>query len=103
MSSTALNNQRYYKKVAGTSAVFLRANHVGASPIERDGLSWSAAELFAQPLQVKARKPSLNSVLALEGLEEYDPPEDGDCRSVTSLNCDFVYVAKARAWVEQDA
>lgn len=95
------SSQTNYKRVAGTSAVFLRADHLGASPVERDGLSWSADELCANSLTAKAIKPEVNSVLALEGLEEYDPPADGDCRTVMSLNCAFVYVAKKRAWVEQ--
>jgi len=93
--------QVQYKKVAGTSAVFLKANHKGPSPVERDGLSWSADELNANELSAKLFKPAVNSVLALEGLEEYDPPTDGDCRTVLSVGSSFVYVAKKKAWVEQ--
>jgi hypothetical protein len=31
-----------YKKMAGTSAVFLREDYDGPSPVERDGMIWQA-------------------------------------------------------------
>lgn len=37
--------ERIYKKMAGTSAVFPPADFEGPSPVERDGLSWTATEL----------------------------------------------------------
>lgn len=101
MSETTTNKQVQYKKVAGTSAVFLKASHKGPSPVERDGLSWNADELYSAELDAKLLKPAVSSVLALEGLEEYDPPTDGDCRTVLSVGSAFVYVAKKKAWVEQ--
>ena len=39
-----------YKKMAGTSAVFLSADYGGASPVERDGMVWSAEELHLDQL-----------------------------------------------------
>ena len=39
-----------YKKIAGTSAVFLSADFAKASPIERDGLIWTANELHLEQL-----------------------------------------------------
>lgn len=100
MSLATSESATTYKKVAGTSAVFLRVDHAGAAPIERDGLIWTSAELAAEGALPRTKKSALNNVLALEGLEEYDPPSDGDCRAVLSLNTTFIYVAEKRAWVE---
>lgn len=90
-----------YKKMAGTAAVFLRADYAGASPVERDGLIWAPQELHleAWPAALK-RCPPLANVLALEGLEDYDPPADGDQRHVASLAVDFVYLQRLRGWVQ---
>lgn len=53
--------ERFYKKMAGTSAVFIPANFNHASPVERDGLVWSDAELHLpqqpQALQWKPASP----------------------------------------------
>src|SRR5690606_33897063 len=91
---------RNYKKMAGTSAVFIPADFNSASPVERDGLVWTDAELSMpdspQPLQWKA---PLQSSLALEGLEEYDPPQAGDARYVIHVGMAFVYIEKIRGWV----
>lgn len=90
-----------YKKMAGTSAVFLSADHVGASPVERDGMVWSAEELHLNELTSdRNAKPAMQNVLALEGLEDYDIPEDGDVRKVESVGTDFVYFDKIHAWIQ---
>lgn len=90
-----------YKKLAGTSAVFIDENYRNSSAQERDGLTWTAAELHLDdiPTQLARKEPMANS-LALEGLEDYDPPESGDVRLVQCLNADFVYVGSAKAWVQ---
>jgi len=41
--------------------------------------------------------------LALEGLEEYEPPGDGDVRLVSSLNASFIYMDCLRGWVQLDS
>lgn len=91
---------RMYKKMAGTSAIFIPADFTGASPVERDGFVWSDAELSmpATP-QLLQWKPPLASTLALEGLEEYDAPETGDARYINNLGLAFVYNSKIRGWV----
>lgn len=92
--------ERFYKKMAGTSAVFIPAEFNQASPVERDGLVWTAAELsMPDSPQSLHWKPPLDSSLALEGLEEYDPPSAGDARYVAKLGIGFVYIAKIRGWV----
>lgn len=91
---------RIYQKMAGTSAVFIPANFANASPVERDGLTWSDVELSMpttpQPL---TWKPPLQSTLALEGLEEYEPPAGNDARYVIQLGMAFVYIEKIHGWV----
>ncbi|MDB3898125.1 hypothetical protein N9329_01730 [Gammaproteobacteria bacterium] len=90
-----------YKKMAGTSAVFLSADYNGASPVERDGVFWSAEELHLNaPLTARQDKPPMHNALALEGLEDYDAPEDGDVRAVASIGSEFVYLNSIRAWVQ---
>lgn len=92
--------QRFYKKMAGTSAVFIPVTFAHASPVERDGLIWSDSELHMpehpQPLTWKT---PLDTSLALEGLEEYDPPTAGDARYVHNLGLGFVYIGQIRGWV----
>lgn len=90
-----------YKKMAGTSAVFVCADLHADSPVERDGLVWGADELHLDevPGQMRPQAPMANA-LALEGLEDYDPPANGDLRRVESLGADFVYLERIRAWVE---
>jgi hypothetical protein len=90
-----------YKKMAGTSAVFLSADFDKASPVERDGLIWSAAELHLEQFPSQhQRKPAMSTVLALEGLEEYDLPADGDLRQVESVGADFVYFSLIHGWIQ---
>lgn len=90
-----------YKKMAGTSAVFINSEYPRACPVERDGLIWSASELHLETLPEKVQnKPSLQNVIALEGLEDYDPAQHGDCREVTSLGEKFVYLAAIKGWVQ---
>ncbi len=90
-----------YKKMAGTSAVFLSADYDGASPVERDGMLWSAEELHLNAaLAARQDKPPMHNALALEGLEDYDVPEDGDVRAVESIGSEFVYLNAIRAWVQ---
>ena len=92
--------ERIYKKMAGTSAIFIPADFASSSPVERDGLAWTDAELSMpaspQPLQWQ---PPLESTLALEGLEEYDPAKDGDARYINNLGIALVYISKIRGWV----
>ncbi|WP_041521657.1 hypothetical protein [Gilvimarinus agarilyticus] len=90
-----------YKKLAGTSAVFVDENNPNSSAQERDGLTWTAAELHlnGMPKRLVRKTPMANS-LALEGLEDYDPPEAGDLRLVQCIHSDFVYVASSKAWVQ---
>lgn len=129
-----------YKKMAGTSAVFLSADFDNASPVERDGLEWGleelhfnalieqvlpddilATDLFSQDLpsenfwqqlntifqalilqakEQRRQKPSMATVLALEGLEEYDPPAHGDIRQVEALNAAFIYNVRIKGWIQ---
>jgi hypothetical protein len=92
-----------YKKMAGTAAVFLSSEFDKASPVERDGMVWTAQELHLDKLPKEHhRKPMMQTVLALEGLEEYDKPEDGDIRRVDSVGSDFVYFQRISGWVQQN-
>lgn len=89
-----------YKKMAGTSAVFLSAVYDSASPVERDGLVWTADELHLNELPTERRPmPPLANALALEGLEDYDPAENGDVRRVESVGAEFVYFKRIQGWV----
>lgn len=92
--------QRMYKKMAGTSAVFVPADFDSPSPMERDGCTWNEAELsMPTSPQLLQWKPPIESALALEGLEEYDPPDGGDARYVNKLGIALVYIGKIRGWV----
>jgi hypothetical protein len=89
--------------MAGTAAVFLSSEFDKASPVERDGMVWTAQELHLDKLPKEHhRKPMMQTVLALEGLEEYDKPEDGDIRRVDSVGSDFVYFQRISGWVQQN-
>ena len=92
-----------YKRMAGTSAVFLREDYDGSSPVERDGMVWQADELHLNELP-PSLKPldAMANVLALEGLEDYDPATHGDLRQVNSIGKSFVYLASIRGWVQLD-
>lgn len=90
-----------YKKMAGTAAVFVFADQHANKPVERQGETWSDAELQLQTLPPALQpKPSMASSLALEGLESYDPPQHGDLREVSALNARFVYIDGIKGWVE---
>ncbi len=91
-----------YKKMAGTAAVFILADNPKASPVERDGMVWSPEELKVYDVDIDAgqKRPSMANALALEGLEDYDPPKNGDIRNVDSLEADFIYVANTRSWIQ---
>jgi len=90
-----------YKKMAGTSAVFIYADRNQSSPVERDGLTWTQDELHLQHISEKPQeKPAMATVLALEGLEEYDPPSNGDVRKVNAMNELFIYHEAIRGWVQ---
>ena len=90
-----------YKKMAGTSAVFLREDYDGPSPVERDGMIWQAEELHLEQLPGNLNpKDSMANVLALEGLEDYNPATHGDLRRVTSVGEHFVYLERIRGWVQ---
>ncbi|WP_200821204.1 hypothetical protein [Oceanicoccus sp. KOV_DT_Chl] len=41
----------------------------------------------------------MESALSLEGLEEYEPPSNGDARYVNKLGVALVYIGKIRGWV----
>ena len=90
-----------YKKMAGTSAVFVLANFAHASPVERDGMIWSGKELHLDSLpNVRSQKEPMSNVLALEGLEDYDIPSNGDVRRVESMKSDFIYFEKIQGWIQ---
>jgi hypothetical protein len=90
-----------YKKMAGTSAVFLREDYDGPSPVERDGMIWQAQELHLEELPGQLTPLSaMANVLALEGLEDYDPATHGDLRRVVSIGEHFVYLERIRGWVQ---
>lgn len=90
-----------FKKMAGTSAVFVFADYAGPSPVERDGMIWQAEELHIQELPATLQeKPAMANALALEGLEEYDPPSHGDKRFVNSLGVTLAYNQRIRGWVQ---
>lgn len=93
-------NHRTYKKMAGTSAIFIPVEFSSASPVERDGLVWTDIELNMpnNPMPLQWQEP-LASTLALEGLEEYAPPSPGDARYISNIGIAFVYVGETRAWV----
>ena len=96
-----MNTSKDYKKMAGTSAVFIIDSYDRASPVERDGMCWSAEELHLAELpSERNNKPAMANALALEGLEEYEPPANGDTRRVESLDSDFIYFEKIRGWVQ---
>lgn len=90
-----------YKRMAGTSAVFLREDYDGPSPVERDGMVWQAEELHLNEVPA-ALNPldAMANVLALEGLEDYDPATHGDLRLVSSIGERFVYLEPIRGWVQ---
>jgi hypothetical protein len=90
-----------YKKMAGTSAVFVFSNRDKSSPVERDGLTWTPDELHLDLLASQYQdKPAMATVLALEGLEEYDPPNNGDIRRVNAMDESFIYHEPIRGWVQ---
>ena len=90
-----------YKRMAGTSAVFLREDYDGPSPVERDGMVWQADELHLDELPGKLSPlEAMANALALEGLEDYDPATHGDLRRVNSIGEYFVYLEPVRGWVQ---
>ncbi len=89
-----------FKKMAGTSAVFVKSDLSTAAPIERDGIEWTDKDLRLDKLKQGERKASMANALALEGLEDYNPPSSGDIRTIDSMNLDFVYSTDIRAWVQ---
>lgn len=90
-----------YRKMAGTAAVFISTSFDKASPVDREGLVWSARELHLEDLPKERRvMPTLASVLALEGLESYDPPKNGDVREVSAMRAEFIYFEKILGWVQ---
>ena len=90
-----------YKRMAGTSAVFLRGDYDGPSPVERDGMVWQADELHLDELPGKLSPlEAMANALALEGLEDYDPATHGDLRRVNSIGEYFVYLEPIRGWVQ---
>lgn len=93
--------ERQYKKLAGTSAVFILDSYQGASPVDREGMVWTQSELHIEEFPTDQRLlTAMANGLALEGLEEYDPPGHGDVRRVNSLDVVFVYLGNIKAWVQ---
>lgn len=87
--------------MAGTAAVFVIGNMGHASPVERDGMVWTAEELHLHTMPEHCvAKADMANALALEGLEEYDAPAHGDQRRVNSLDALFVYLAPIQGWVQ---
>lgn len=94
-------SEQLYKKMAGTAAVFVFADNVKASPVERDGMVWTGVELHLDEMpSVRNEKPAMANALSLEGLEDYEPPEDGDVRKVNSLGYRFVFIQLNRSWIQ---
>ena len=90
-----------YRKMAGTSAVFVLAHRHFDAPVDREGMIWNDEELHTNTLPNKLNhKPALSTNLAPEGLEEYDPPCHGDLREVVSLDAHFAYIDSIKGWVE---
>lgn len=90
-----------FRKMAGTAAVFIFEDYDKASPVERNGLLWSAKELHLEELPAERTvKDTMASVLALEGLESYDPATGGDVRHVSNLKVEFVYHPRIQGWVQ---
>ncbi len=92
--------EEMYMKLAGTSAVLIKTSFSKSSPIERDGPEWSASELNADAITSTNKKGDMATVLALEGLEEYDPPSGGDMRFVKSIGQNFIYSNMIKAWIQ---
>jgi hypothetical protein len=62
---------------------------------------WTAEELHLDQLpNLKQQKPAMPNVLALEGLEDYDMPHNGDIRRVESLKTEFVYFDLIHGWIQ---
>lgn len=92
---------KIYKKLSGTSAVFILDSYAGASPVEREGMVWTEDELQLKDIPSRLNLQSaMANGLALEGLEEYQPPSHGDLRQVDSLGVSFVYSACIKGWVQ---
>ncbi len=92
-----------YKKMAGTSAVFVSTEYSHASPVERDGMVWNSNELHLEDLPCeRQQKAPMSNALALEGLEDYDKPSNGDMRYVESMGVNFLYFEKIQGWVQLD-
>lgn len=90
-----------FKKMAGTAAVFVIGNMGHASPVERDGMTWTGEELHLDSMPANCQiKADMANALALEGLEEYEPPAHGDQRRVASLDASFVYLEPIKGWVQ---
>ncbi len=90
-----------YKKMAGTSSIFLSADFAKASPVERDGMIWTAEELHLEQLpHQRQQKSAMANTLALEGLEEYDMPDNGDVRRVESIGAEFIYFDLIPGWIQ---
>ncbi|MFA7553516.1 MAG: hypothetical protein WCY88_04630 [Spongiibacteraceae bacterium] len=91
----------HYKKMAGTSAVFVFADQHADKPVERQGMVWDEQELHLDSIHRQLNiKPPMATNLALEGLESYDPPSHGDVREVVALQARFVYIEPIKGWVE---
>ncbi|NVK21769.1 MAG: hypothetical protein HWD86_04580 [Kangiellaceae bacterium] len=88
--------------MAGTAAVFIHSEQNKASPVERDGLIWNEQELKFDHsiLQSTNSKEAMANAIALEGLEDYDPPQNGDKRYVESLDAEFIYIQESKSWVQ---
>ena len=61
---------------------------------------WSVGKLHFDQISLQRRqKSAMSNALALEGLEDYDPPQNGDTRKVESIAADFIYFDLIHAWI----
>ena len=65
---------------------------------------WDSDELGLSGKEFKLNwKPPLANALALEGLEDYEPAENGDTRFISSIGVAFAFFKPKGAWVQLTA
>jgi len=68
---------------------------------QRPRMIWQAEELHLDELPGECTPlDAMANVLALEGLEGYDPAAQGDIRRVESVGKYFVYLERIQGWVQ---
>ena len=101
MAGRSLMTTPKYKKMAGISAGFLSADFTDESPVGSEGMIWNAEEIHLKQLpRNRQQKPAIATVLAFEGLEEYDIPLKGDFRTVVSIDVELNYFDLGRGLVQ---